>query len=339
MSKNVPKYVLGIESTAHTLGVAVVETLCPSNRLPSIADSKIKSNVICKYPSTTEGYIPRKLAEHHSREIAPALAKALQEAGISAKQLSAVAFSQGPGIGHCLHIGYVAAKTLALELGIPLIPVNHAIAHVEVARFLTSAKDPLVVYVSGGNTQIFARENCFYHVYGETMDVGIGNFIDSVARSLRLEPPDAIGLMRLAKSGKKLLDLPYSIKGMNLSFSGILTAIERLPKNTSEEDICFSAQETVLSMLVEATERCLCHTNNKEVLLCGGNARNDRLQEMYSLMCAEHGARFCVAEGQYNGDNAAMIAVTGMLMHYSKAIPESEMPEQKMRVETQKILW
>lgn len=329
------QYFLGIESTAHTFGVSVVST---SGAKPTVKNTKVESNEIAKFPSTKEGYIPRKLADHHVKQFPLLLEAALKKAKIKAKDLDAIAFSQGPGIGHCLHVGYVAAKTLSEELRVPLIPVNHAVAHVESSRFLTEAKDPLVVYVSGGNTQIFSRLGKHYHVYGETMDVGLGNFLDNVGRVLKLDPPDAVGVLKAAVQGKNFVDLPYTIKGMNLAFSGILTSIQRL-KSFSVPDLCWSAQETVFSMLVEATERCLCHTRNPEILLCGGNARNRRLQQMMALMAEEQGARFCVAADEFNGDNAAMIALTGLLMFRHGALPRRETPLQRMRVETQEISW
>ncbi|MGC8851319.1 MAG: tRNA (adenosine(37)-N6)-threonylcarbamoyltransferase complex transferase subunit TsaD [Candidatus Micrarchaeia archaeon] len=331
------KHFLGIESTAHTLGVSVVSFDSLKGR-PSPENTRVKSNELAKFPSTGKGYIPRELADHHAKNFQGVLESALRKASVQARELSAVAYSQGPGIGHCLHVGYVAAKTISEELGVPLVPVNHAVAHVEAARFLTSARDPLVVYVSGGNTQIFARAGKHYHVYGETMDIGLGNFLDNVGRMLELDPPDAVGVMKEALRGKNFVELPYTIKGMNLAFAGILTAIQRL-KSLSIPDLCWSAQETVFSMLVEATERCLCHTRNPEVLLCGGNARNKRLQEMLALMSSEQGTRFCVAADEFNGDNAAMIALTGLLMSEYGAFPRTEKPMQRMRVEKQEILW
>ncbi|MBI5229321.1 tRNA (adenosine(37)-N6)-threonylcarbamoyltransferase complex transferase subunit TsaD [Candidatus Micrarchaeota archaeon] len=327
-------HILGIESTAHTFGVGVVQRQLNEK-------AEIVSNQLAKFPSTQKGYIPRELVEFHSNHFKEVLEKALAEAGISIQEIDAVAYSQSPGIGHCLHFGYIISKTLSVFLGVPLIPVNHAIAHVEVGKFLCNARDPLVVYVSGGNTQILARtkvgRNHYYKVYGETLDIGIGNFLDQVGRSLNLNPPDAVGVLLNAPKGKKFIRLPYTVKGMNLAFSGLLTAINRLKEKYGTKDLCYSAQETAFSMLVEATERCLCHTRNPEVLLCGGNARNKRLQEMMGFMCAEQETRFCVAPDEYNGDNGGMIALTGLLLYACGKIPEKKEPDQKARVDSQPI--
>lgn len=330
---------LAIESTAHTLGVSVIEFSAKTK--PSPENARVLSNFVEKYPSTAEGYIPRKLADHHAKLFRPALEKALAQAHSKASELNAVAYSQGPGIGHCLHAGYVAAKSLSEFLGVPLVPVNHAVAHVEVARFFTRAQNPLVVYVSGGNSQIFALEEQKYRVFGETLDIGVGNLLDHVGRLLELDPPDAVGVIKLAAEGKKLLPLPYTVKGMSFAFSGMLTSLKKMNLRTRQEkaDACLSAQETAFSMVVEAAERCLCHTRNPEALLCGGNARNKRLQQMLSLMSEEQGARFCVAADEYNGDNAAMIGITGMQMLCANAVPENALPQQRIRIDSQKITW
>jgi len=330
--------ILGIESTAHTLGVSVIEF---NGKTPDPDNTRVLSNVVEKYPSTEEGYIPRKLADHHAKLFRPTLDKALLQSKTNAGELNAIAYSQGPGIGHCLHAGYIAAKSLSEFLGVPLVPVNHAVAHVEVTRFFTRAQNPLVVYVSGGNSQIFALEEGKYRVFGETLDIGVGNLLDHVGRLLELEPPDAVGVIKMAAEGKKLLPLPYTVKGMSFAFSGMLTSLKKMNLRTRQEkaDACFSAQETAFSMLVEAAERCLCHTRNPEVVLCGGNARNKRLQQMLSLMSQEQGARFCVAADEYNGDNAAMIAVTGLQMLCANAVPSNALPQQRIRIESQKIKW
>ncbi|MEW5955280.1 MAG: tRNA (adenosine(37)-N6)-threonylcarbamoyltransferase complex transferase subunit TsaD [Candidatus Micrarchaeota archaeon] len=333
--------VLGIESTAHTLGVSVVESKALKKTKPSPGNTRVLSNVIEKYPSTAEGYVPRKLADHHAKLLGPTLEKALAEAKTKAAELDAVAYSYGPGIGHCLHAGYVGAKALSEFLGVPLVPVNHAVAHVEVARFFTGARAPLVVYVSGGNSQVFALEDKRYRVFGETLDIGVGNLLDNAGRILALEPPDAVGVLKLASEGKKLSSLPYTVKGMSFAFSGMLTSLKKTRPRTRQEkaDACFSVQETAFSMLVEATERCLCHTRNHEVLLCGGNARNKRLQQMLALMASEQGARFCVAADEYNGDNAAMIALTGLQMLRADAVPVTSLPQQRIRIDSQRIEW
>ena len=323
--------VAGIESTAHTFGAAVAEE--------KNGKMRILSNEVSKYPSTQEGYIPRKLADFHAEHWLETMETALSKAGKEFGQMDAIAYSQGPGLGHCLHVGWTAAKSLSILFGKPIVPVNHTVAHVEVGRWWCKAKDPLVVYVSGGNTQIAALHEKRYHVFGETMDVGLGNFLDHAGRALDLKPPDAVGVLLAAPKGKNLVPLPYTVKGMSVAYAGLLTALQKLKGKVPVEDLCYSAQEYAFSALVEATERCLCHTKNPEVLLCGGNARNKRLQEMLRLMSEEQGVRFCVTPDDLSGDQAGMIAITGMLMFKAKAIPKEKTPTQKMRLDDQKITW
>ncbi|HII38832.1 TPA: tRNA (adenosine(37)-N6)-threonylcarbamoyltransferase complex transferase subunit TsaD [Candidatus Micrarchaeota archaeon] len=333
--------VLGVESTAHTFGVSVVGFSGGKFEKPSPENTRVLSNIVDKYPSSAQGYIPRKLADHHSKSFKRLFANALEVAGVRSCELDAVAYSFGPGIGHCLHVGFVAAQSLSEFLEIPLIPVNHALAHVEITRFFCGACNPLVVYVSGGNSQIMALDAGRYRVFGETLDIGVGNLLDQVGRFLELDPPDALGVERLALKGTKLLPLPYSVKGMSFAFSGLLTALKKMRLETVEDkaDACFSLQETAFSMLVEASERCLCHSRNSEVVLCGGNARSNRLKEMFSLMADEQGARFCVATHEFNGDNPGMIALTGLLMLRVGAVPAEKAPQQRIRIDSVKIGW
>ncbi len=307
---------IGVESTAHTLGLGVVESKKRKIR--------VLLNKAWKYPSIAEGYIPFKLAEHHS-ENAALLAEELKKTGVKPDIIS---YSQGPGIGHSLHIGFVIARTLSYYYDIPLVPVNHAVAHIEIGKSECKTKNPLIVYVSGGNTQIIVQKES-YEVVGETMDMGLGNMLDQLGRKLGLNPPDAVGVLNEAEKSKKFTPLPYTVKGMNFSFTGLLTAAL---KSKEGKKICFSAQETAFSMLVEACERALCHYHSSEVLLVGGNARNKRLKKMLEIMSSSHKARFCAPSDEYCGDNAAMIALTGIIAWNEKKIKNIK-PRQRMRVD------
>jgi N6-L-threonylcarbamoyladenine synthase len=297
---------LGIESTAHTFGISIV----------SDRDKKVLSNIITAYKTESGGMIPAKVAEHHVEVLDDTLKKAVEKAGISIEDIDLIAYSQGPGIGHCLRIGAAFARSLSLLLKKPLIGVNHCIAHLEIGRFLTRAKDPVLLYVSGANTQVIAYEAGKYRVFGETLDIGVGNFIDSFARELELGFPGGPRIEEFARQGKKYIKLPYSVKGMDISLGGLQTNISKKikAKEHSKEDLCFSVQETVFAMLVEVAERAMAHTGKNELLLGGGVACNKRLQEMCSLMCEERGAEGFVLENQFFIDNAAMIAICGIEM-------------------------
>jgi N6-L-threonylcarbamoyladenine synthase/protein kinase Bud32 len=309
---------IGVESTAHTLGLSVVEAKGEKVR--------VLLNKAWKYPSTSEGYIPFKLAEHHS-ENAVLLAEELKK--MKSLKPDLISYSQGPGIGHSLHVGFVIARTLSYYYDVPLVPVNHAVAHIEIGKSECKTRNPLIVYVSGGNTQIIVQKKK-YEVVGETMDMGLGNMLDQLGRKLGLNPPDAVGVLKEASKTRRFVFLPYTVKGMNFSFTGLLTAALKLKE--SREVVCYSTQETAFSMLVEACERALCHYHSKEVLLVGGNARNKRLQEMLRVMSREHHARFCVPSDEYCGDNAAMIALSGLVAWRGRKARNVK-PRQKMRVD------
>tara|TARA_B100000315_G_scaffold223267_1_gene227925 strand:- start:1460 stop:2443 length:984 start_codon:yes stop_codon:yes gene_type:complete len=293
---------LGIEGTADTLGVGIVSS-----------SGKILSNVVKNQPLTT-GIHPREAAQHHAENMHLTVRKALEISGINLKEVDLISFSRGPGLGPCLRIAAVSARTLALMCKLPILGVNHCIAHIEIGRLLTGAIDPLTLYVSGGNTQIIAFESGKYRIFGETLDIAVGNCIDQFARSMNLGNPGGPVVEKLAKEGD-YFNLPYVVKGMDLSFSGILTAAIESTKKHRIEDVCYSLQETIFAMLVEVTERALAHGEKNEVMLVGGVAANKRLQEMLSLMTQDHGVQFYVPNKEVLGDNGVMIAWLGILMH------------------------
>ena len=296
---------LGIESTAHTFGVGIAD---------DSSNKKILSNVKHTLTSASGGILPREAAEHHARVAARVIKKAVEDASVSFNDLDLIAFSAGPGLGQCLRIGEVVSKYLALRYDLPLVGINHCQAHIEIGLITTKVNDPVVLYVSGGNTQIIARIGTKYRVFGETLDIAIGNALDKFARAAGLEFPGGMKIEKLAKKGK-YVELPYVVKGMDFSFSGMVTALERkLREGYRLEDLCFSFQEHAFAMLTEAVERAMAHTGKQEVLLTGGVAANKRLQNMLETMCKERMGKFFVVPKEYAGDNGAMIAWTGIVM-------------------------
>ncbi|MEW6749342.1 MAG: tRNA (adenosine(37)-N6)-threonylcarbamoyltransferase complex transferase subunit TsaD [Candidatus Micrarchaeota archaeon] len=295
--------ILGIESTAHTLSIGITD------------GGKVLSNVIDTYSGGGEGLIPRKMADHHSKVFSEVLGSALDKAGCSLGDLDLVAFSQGPGIGAPLSVGVACAKYLSLRLGIPIIGVNHGYAHAKIAEHLCEVEKPLVLYLSGGNSQIILEDaEGYYHVLGETLDVGIGNLFDSFARAIKMEHAHGAALAKLAEGGE-YVPLPYSVKGMNLVFSGLLTAAEKAAEKRSHKDVAFSLMETSFAMTCEVTERALFLTRKRNLVVCGGVAQNRRLQQMLKTMCEEDGIGFSVSPDEFNRDNGAMIAYAGWLLY------------------------
>jgi len=229
--------------------------------------------------------------------------------------IDVIAYVAGAGLPPCLFVGAKFASKLVEEWKKPLIKVCHQIGHLEIGKLTTGVKDPIFVYLSGGNTQIIGFVEDCYRVFGETEDVPVGNCLDVVAREMKLEMPGGLQIEKLAKSGK-YLEIPYIVKGMDTSYTGIATAaINLFRKGASKEDVAYSLQETCFAMLTEVTERALSHTDKKEVLLVGGVAANKRLQEMMKKMCDERGAVFFVVPEEYSGDQGVMIAWAGLLAH------------------------
>lgn len=321
---------LGIEGTAHSIGVGIVNE-----------KGKILSNIIKMYRPPIGGIHPREAANHHASHIASVITKALAQSGKKIKEIDLVGFSIGPGLGPCLRTAATAARALALSLNVPLLGVNHCIAHLEIGKVTTKASDVVLVYVSGGNTQIIAFSNGKYRVFGETLDIGIGNCLDKFGRMLGLPFPSGPLIEKMAQHGEKYIQLPYSVKGMDVAFSGILTASKNLIKKEKPEDLCYSLQETCFAMLTEVTERAMAHTEKKEVLLGGGVSCNKRLQEMIFSMAKSRGAHFFCPPPSVLVDNGAMIAWTAILMHKGGChmdIQDTEV-RQNFRVDEVEVMW
>lgn len=297
---------LGIEGTAEKTGVGIVDS---NGNIIAMAGKQL-------FPEKG-GIHPRIAAEHHAEWIPKLIVQAIEESKLSYKDIDLISFSQGPGLGPALRTVATSARTLALSLNKPIVGVNHCIAHVEIGKLDTGAINPVSLYVSGGNSQVIAYESGRYRIFGETLDIAIGNCLDHFGRETGLNHPGGPVIEKLAKKGS-YIDLPYIVKGMDFSFSGLLSAaIREFNKGVPIEDICFSLQETAFSMLVEVTERALSHTQKDELMLCGGVSANSRLREMLHIMADEHGAKFYMPDMKLCGDNGAMIAWLGLLIYDS----------------------
>ena len=231
----------------------------------------------------------------------------------------------------------LAARSLSLLWDKPLVGVNHCVGHIEMGREITGATNPVVLYVSGGNTQVIAYSARRYRIFGETLDIAVGNCLDRFARVLGIsnDPAPGYNIEQIAKRGQVLVDLPYAVKGMDCSFSGILARVEELAGQmrvgegrvkggardavtgelVTEADLCFSLQETVFAMLVEITERAMAHVGSSQVLIVGGVGCNERLQEMMGLMAMERGGSVYATDERFCIDNGIMIAHAGLLAY------------------------
>ena len=343
--------ILGVESTAHTFGVAVVNM-----------DGEILSNIKDSYTTEGGGMIPLDVRAHHVEVADGLFEQALSEAGVGEDEIKAVAFSNAPGLAPCLLEGMAFVKKVAGRLGIPVICVNHCVAHLEIGN-LVGAKDPVMLYVSGANTQVIAYEAGKYRVFGETLDLGVGNFIDTIARYMGLGFPGGPKIDKLAgecNNKDELLDLPYSVKGMDVAFAGMQTKIRNLLTRNSVPSklgtgvpsssgngvdkgrIAYSLQEVVFAMLVEVAERALAHTGKKELLLGGGVACNSRLVDMCRIMCKERGCKLFVPSKDLLVDNAGMIGYLGVKMFkaglFEKDLDEVDIAPRE-RTDEVEVLW
>lgn len=293
---------LGIESTAHTFGVAVVSF-----------EGEILANARDMYTTEKGGMIPMEVARHHEKVKENVLKEAFESAGASWDDISLISVASGPGLPPCLKVGVEFATRLAREHNKPLIGVNHCVAHLTVGNLTTGLRDPVYLYVSGGNTQVIARGGDRFRVFGETVDIALGNALDKFAREVGLGFPGGPKVEALAMEGE-YVELPYSVKGMDVAFAGLVTrAVQLFRQGVSIEDLCFSLQETAFAMLAEVCERALAHCGKEALVLIGGVAANKRLCQMLRNMAEERGAEFAACPVEYAGDQGAMIAWQGIL--------------------------
>lgn len=347
---------LGCEGSANKLGIGVIlHTGDPTS--PS-STSTVLSNVRHTYNSPPgTGFLPKDTARHHRAFFVQVAKRALADAGVTPAEIDCICYTRGPGMGGPLTSVAVAARTLALLWGKPLVGVNHCVGHIEMGRAITGAEHPVVLYVSGGNTQVIAYAEQRYRIFGETLDIAVGNCLDRFARALRIsnDPAPGYNIEQLAKKGGRvLLDLPYAVKGMDCSFSGILTRAEELAAQMDAgggkgpdgepftgSDLCFSLQETVFAMLVEITERAMAHVGSSQVLIVGGVGCNERLQEMMGLMAADRGGSVYATDERFCIDNGIMIAHAGLLAYetgFRTPIEESTCT-QRFRTDEVLVKW
>ena len=315
--------ILGIEGTAWAASAAVFETDDPdalrsgTGRTPDPAVDHvfIESD---PYQPDSGGIHPREAAEHMGTAIPEVVETALEHAAArhdgDGPVVDGVAFSRGPGLGPCLRIVGTAARSVAQTLDVPLLGVNHMVAHLEIGRYQSGFDSPVCLNASGANAHLLGYHNGRYRVLGETMDTGVGNALDKFTRHVGWTHPGGPKVEAAAEDGD-YVELPYVVKGMDFSFSGIMSAAkDEADAGTPVPDICAGLQETVFAMLTEVAERALSLTGTDELVLGGGVGQNARLREMLAEMCDQRGAKFHAPEPRFLRDNAGMIAALGSRM-------------------------
>ncbi|RKF61766.1 tRNA N6-adenosine threonylcarbamoyltransferase [Golovinomyces cichoracearum] len=344
---------IGLEGSANKLGVGIISHSGDGQ------PARILANIRHTFISPPgEGFQPKDTAKHHRSWIVKLVKQAIIESGLSVSQLDCICYTKGPGMGAPLQSVAIAARVLSLMWEKDLVAVNHCVGHIEMGREITGSQNPVVLYVSGGNTQIIAYAEQRYRIFGEALDIAVGNCLDRFARTLEIsnDPAPGYNIEQLAKSGKLLLDLPYAVKGMDCSFSGILASIDQIAaelkadpekrdsvsgERITIEDLCFSLQETVFAMLVEITERAMSHVGTDQVLIVGGVGCNMRLQQMMKIMAQQRGGTVFATDERYCIDNGIMIAQAGLLAYETgfKTPIEESTCTQRFRTDEVLINW
>ena len=325
------KICLGIESTAHTFSVSIV------------SKDRIISNEKDVYvPPVGEGIHPYEAAQHHFKVARRVLQNALKKSGKQMEDVDVIAYSAGPGLGPCLRVGAVVARGLAAYYDKPLTAVNHAIGHIELANFFAKSKDPVIVLVSGGHTLVSTYLVKRWRIFGETLDITLGQLFDQLGREIGYNSPAGKHIEELASQGKKYLEMPYTVKGNDVSYSGLLTYAKNLIKKGSQkEDVCFSVQETAFAMLTEVTERLLAFSEKNEIVLTGGVAANRRLQDMIKSLSIVHNSSFSAIPREFSGDCGAQISLVGLLQYQSNNLIsiDKSLVRQSWRIDEVDVTW
>ncbi|KAF2272761.1 putative tRNA threonylcarbamoyladenosine biosynthesis protein KAE1 [Westerdykella ornata] len=343
---------LGLEGSANKIGIGLISHPSPT------AGPIVLANLRHTYVSPPgQGFLPKDTALHHRKWVVRLIKQAMRQARVKIDDIDCICYTKGPGMGAPLQSVALAARTLSLLWGKPLVGVNHCVGHIEMGRAITGATNPVVLYVSGGNTQVIAYSAQRYRIFGETLDIAIGNCIDRFARTLMIpnDPFPGYNVEQLAKKGRNLVDLPYAVKGMDCSFSGILAKADELAVLIGEdvpeakrlrseegelitrEDMCFSLQETIFAMLVEITERAMAHVGSSQVLVVGGVGSNERLQEMMGLMARDRGGSVFATDERFCIDNGIMIAHAGLLEFETGVVTRLEESTCTQRFRTDEV--
>ncbi len=310
--------ILGIESSCDETAVAIIKD-----------GKEVLANIVATQIDTHKkfgGVIPEIASRIHVENITYVINEALEKANITMEKIDGIAVTKGPGLIGSLHVGVIAAKTLAWMYNKPLVPVHHIAGHIYANELITDLKFPLLsLVVSGGHTELVYMKNHYhFEVLSTTQDDAIGEAYDKVAKVMGLPYPGGPQIDKLAKLGKKTYDLPkvkienpfdFSFSGIK---SGVLQLIARLNRNNEElnqADLACSFQETVLDELIKRVDLALKTYDIKHIVLAGGVAANSRLREKMEQFMADKSQELTIPPLYCCTDNAAMIAIAGQFAY------------------------
>ncbi len=327
--------------------ILAIESSCDDTSAAVLQDDRILSNVIAsqKVHEQYGGVVPELASRAHQQNIVPVVDAALKNAGISQRQVDAVAFTRGPGLLGSLMVGVSFAKSFAQALDIPLIEVNHLQAHV-LSHFIKETDESVVpefpfvcLLVSGGHTQILLLHSHFeMEVLGETIDDAAGEAIDKAAKIMDLGYPGGPIIDRLATDGNPQAYhfATPNIPGNNYSFSGIKTSFlyflrDRLAEEPDyieqhKADLCASIQETIVGFLLKKLERAMKQCGARQVAIAGGVSANSRLREGIQQLGKRHHWQVFIPKMQFCTDNAAMVGIAGYFKYLSKDFADISLP-------------
>ena len=331
--------------------ILAIESSCDETSASVIYNGKILNNIIATQSIHQKygGVVPELASRAHLQHIIPVVDEALQNAKVDKKQLSAIAFTQGPGLLGALLVCTSFAKSLASALDIPLIAVNHMKAHI-LAHFIDEPHPAfpfLCLTVSGGHTQVVKVKNhTEMEILGQTIDDAVGEAFDKSAKLLGLPYPGGPLIDKYAKKGDpNAFDFPETaVPGLNFSFSGIKTAILYFLRDKVKEnpifiedninDICASIQKTLIDMLMGKLKRAARETGIREIAIAGGVSANSGLRERLHTEADKHGWNIYIPDFQYCTDNAGMIAIAAHYQYLAKEFVSSEItPEPRLKLE------
>jgi N6-L-threonylcarbamoyladenine synthase len=312
--------------------ILAIESSCDETSAAVLHKDRVLSNVIAtqQVHERYGGVVPELASRAHQQNIVPVVDRAINEAGITKDQLTAIAYTQGPGLMGALLVGASFAKSMAMALDVPLIPVHHMRAHI-MAHFIRNlAQDPipefpfLCLTVSGGHTQLVLVHSVMdMEVIGQTIDDAAGEAFDKAAKVLGLPYPGGPWVDKRAKSGdpQKYTFTTPQLKGFDYSFSGLKTNLLYFLRDRQKEDsgfieremdhICASYQHVVTNYLLARLEAAALHTGVKHLALAGGVSANSALREKFTQRCNKHGWQVFIPSFEYCTDNAAMIGIAG----------------------------
>lgn len=323
--------------------ILAIESSCDDTAAAVLCNDKVLSNVVANQLVHTQygGVVPELASRAHQQNIVPVIDAALRKANIKKEQLSAIAFTQGPGLMGSLLVGSSFAKSMALALGIPLISVNHMHAHI-LAHFIDEEgydkpEFPfLALTISGGHTQIVKVSDFFeMEIIGETTDDAVGEAFDKSAKILGLPYPGGPLVDKYAQSGnpKAFLFTKPKVPGLDFSFSGLKTAILYfIQKNKSKNpdfvdeninDICASIQHTIIQILMDKIKLAVKETGIKQVAIGGGVSANSGIRKTLKEAETKYGWKTFIPKFEYTTDNAAMIGIVGYRKYLSQKFEDA----------------